>query len=298
MIRSCFIRSLALRLTPVLALAAGTVQAAITIDLSYVDTQSTAYARFTNWVTQAYNGSPGYGFSAADAVTQARITSDSRYCGLAVSMIDTQVGAAETRIAAGQNPEVAGDSYLQAGPMIGDLALTYDWCAAQVNATQRTRWANYAERTIQNIWNPSQAQWGGRAATWSGWGTNDPANNYYYSFLRATMYWALASNSATWRNFLETQKLPPLTSYFALLNGGGSEEGTGYGTSHHKLFELYRVWRDSTGQDLASVSSHLTDTVSYWLHATVPTLNRFAPYGDQARSSNPEFYDYHRHLLL
>ncbi|MBN8482803.1 MAG: heparinase II/III family protein [Xanthomonadales bacterium] len=290
---------LARRFAAVVAvLAAGSAQAAITIDLSYVDTQGSAYTRFRNWVNQAVAGNPGYEFSATDAAMMARISGQANYCTLAVSMIETQVATAEARIAAGQNPAVASDSYLQAGPMIGDLALTYDWCAAQVSASQRTRWAAYAERTIANIWTPAQAQWGGRAASWSGWGTNDPANNYYYSFLRATMYWALASNSSTWMAFLQSQKLPPLQAYFALLVGGGSEEGTGYGTSHHKLFELYRVWRDSTGTNLATASPHLTDTISYWLHATVPTLNRFAPYGDQARNSNPEFYDYHRHLLL
>ncbi|MBX3691673.1 heparinase II/III family protein [Dokdonella sp.] len=298
MIRSRFIASSALCLVAFTASTTGTAEAAITIDLSYVDTQGTAYTRFRNWVNQALAGNPGYEFSATDAAMAARISGQSNYCTLAVSMIETQVSAAEARIAAGQNPAVAGDSYLQAGPMIGDLALTYDWCAAQVSASQRSRWANYAERTVANIWSPAQAQWGGRTASWSGWGTNDPANNYYYSFLRATMYWGLASNSSTWINFLQTQKLPPLQAYFAMLHGGGSEEGTGYGTSHHKLFELYRVWRDSTGTDLAGASPHLTDTISYWLHATVPTLNRFAPYGDQARNSNPEFFDYHRHLLL
>src|SRR5690606_2920733 len=36
----------------------------------------------------------------------------------------------------------------------------------------------------------------------------------------------------------------------------------------------------------------------YWVHATVPTLDRFAPLGDQSRNSVPELYDYHRRLVL
>ena len=278
--------------------AGGSANAAITIDLSYVNLQSPQYTRFKGWVDNAVAGNPGYEFSANDAAMAFKLTNHAPYCTLAVTMVNAQVTAAEAAIAANQNPAVVHDSYLYVGALIGDLALTYDWCAAQVSASQKTRWANYAERTISNVWNPSQAQWGGRSAPWTGWGTNDPANNYYYSFVRATMYWALARNSATWRTFLQAQKLPPLEGYFATLPGGGSEEGTGYGTSHHKLFELYRVWRDSTGTDLANANPHLTDTISYWLHATVPTRNRFAPYGDQSRNSNPEFYDYHRHLVL
>ena len=277
---------------------AAEARATIHSDLAYVNMQSTQYARFKGWVDQAVAGNPGYDFSANDAVVMYRLTSQSQYCTLAVSMVESQVAAAEAKMAANQNPEVARDSYLYAGALIGDVALTYDWCSAFVSSSRRTRWSAYAERTIANIWSPSQAQWAGRSAPWSGWGTNDPANNYYYSFLRATMYWALASNNSSWTTFLQTQKLPPLENYFAMLPGGGSEEGTGYGTSHHKLFELYRVWRDSTGTDLANANPHLTDTISYWLHATVPSRDRFAPYGDQSRNSNPEFFDYHRHLLL
>ncbi|RYD15806.1 MAG: hypothetical protein EOP90_07630 [Lysobacteraceae bacterium] len=290
-----------LRATLSAALACGGIgvsHAAITIDLSYVDPSSSAYQRFRSWVDQAVGGNPGYEFSANDAALMHRLSNQPQYCALAVDMIDEQVSEAEAAIAANQNPDVARDSYLYVGAKIGDLALTYDWCAAAVSSSQRTRWAAYANQAIYNVWHPSQAQWGGRSAPWTGWGTDDPANNYHYSFLRATMYWALASNDTALRAFLETGKLPPLQAYFATLPGGGSEEGTGYGTSHHKLFELYRVWRDSTGTDLGNANAHMTDTISYWLHATVPTRDRFAPYGDQARSSNPEFYDYHRHLLL
>jgi hypothetical protein len=295
------LRNPAFKATLAAALACGGVgvsHAAITIDLSYVDPASSAYQRFENWVEQAVDGNPGYEFSANDAALMYRLSSEGRYCALAVDMIEEQVSEAEAAIAANQNPDVAHDSYLYVGAKIGDLALTYDWCAAQVSSSQRTRWADYANQTLYNVWHPQQAQWGARSAPWTGWGTDDPANNYHYSFLRATMYWALASNDSALRAFLETEKLPPLQAYFATLPGGGSEEGTGYGTSHHKLFELYRVWRDSTATDLANANPHLTDTISYWLHATVPSRDRFAPYGDQSRSSNPEFYDYHRHLLL
>ena len=100
-------------------------------------------------------------------------------------------------IANGDAPEVAGDSYLYVGDMIGDLAITYDWCSTLLTPSQRTRWAAYAEQAVTNVWNPDQAEWGGQPFPWSGWSIDDPANNYFYSFLEATMFWTLADDSAT-----------------------------------------------------------------------------------------------------
>jgi len=271
----------------------------INIDLSYVDMQSPAYNRFKGYVDEAVAGNPDYGFGATDAAYMFRLTGQAQYCALAVQMADSQVSDAESAIAGGGVPDVAHDSYLYSGEMIMDVALTYDWCATQVSDSQRSRWGAYAEQTVWNIWNPEQAQWGGHSAPWSGWSINDPGNNYHYSFLQATMYWGMASNStAVWQPFVNNVKLPPLEQYFAALPGGGSLEGTGYGVSQRTLFGLYRMWYDCAGIDVADASTHLTDTISYWIHATVPTMDRFAPIGDQSRVSEPWLYDYHRHLML
>jgi hypothetical protein len=278
-------------------LAAAPCGAAITIDLSYVDQGSTQYQRFRDWVDDAVDGNPDYGFSATDAAYMYRITGESQYATLAVAMVEDQVSAAEAAIANDDAPEVAGDSYLYVGDMIGDLAMTYDWCSAFVSPEQRTRWSAYAGQAVANVWNPDDASWGGHAFPWSGWSISDPANNYYYSFLEATMLWTLADDSAPWMDFLDTVKIPLLTSYFADIDGG-SQEGTGYGLSHKRLFYLYRVWRDSTGQDLANANPHLTDTIEWWIHATMPTLDRTAAIGDQSRVSEPVMYDYHRALML
>jgi hypothetical protein len=280
-----------------LVLAAAPAGAAITIDLSYVDQQSTQFQRFRDWVDRAVDGDPDYGFSATDAAYMYRITGEAQYATLAVETVEEQVAAAEAEIADGHAPEVAGDSYLYVGDMIGDLAMTYDWCAPFVTPAQRTRWAAYAEQAVFNVWHPDEASWGGQPFPWSGWSIDDPANNYFYSFLEATMLWSLADDSAPWTDFLDTVKIPELTAYFAAIDGG-SQEGTGYGLSHKRLFYLYRVWRDSTGIDLANANPHLTDSIEWWIHATVPTRDRTAAIGDQARVSEPVLYDYHRALML
>ncbi|MBO9662543.1 heparinase II/III family protein [Dokdonella sp.] len=276
--------------------------AAIDLDLSYVDLQSPAYWRFEAWVDQAVAGAPGYAFSATDAAYLFRLTGRAPYAALAVQMVERQVADAEALIAQGERPEISGDSYLHVGEMLRDLALTYDWCAASITPQQRTRWSAYAEQAVWNVWHPAEAHWGGHAHPWSGWSIDNPANNYYYSFVEATMVWALAtddaSQRATWMQWLQGVKLPALEQYAATLSGGGSQEGTGYGLSHRSLFALYRLWRDTTGADLANANAHLTDSIAWWIHATVPTRDRVAPIGDQSRVSEPVLYDYHRHTML
>lgn len=268
------------------------------IDINSVDRSSTAYTRFKSWVDNAVNGSPGYDFHAADAAIMFLITRDTRYCTTGVTLVEAQVVAAEAAIAGGRNPEVAGDSYLEVGPMIADLAYVYQACNAQMTASQRQRWGAYAEQAIWNVWNYQSARWGTRSAPWSGWSVTNPGNNYHYSFIEATMTWALASGSRTWFDFLNNNKLPAMQAYYASVPGGGSLEGTGYGTAQKRLLDLYYLWRASTGQDLSLTNTHARNTVPYWLHATVPTRDRFAPIGDQSRNSVPELYDYHRHLML
>jgi hypothetical protein len=78
----------------------------------------------------------------------------------------------------------------------------------------------------------------------------------------------------------------------------GGQEGSGYGLSHARLFSLYRLWKDSSGTDLANASAHLSDSIHGWVHATVPSRDKVAPIGDQSRVSEPVIYDYHRHLML
>jgi hypothetical protein len=267
------------------------------ISLSNFSQSSPTYASFKSWVDAAVAGSPGYGYSPSDAVVMYALTNQTSYLTHAIARVDAMVSAAEAAIAAGQNPEVAGDSYLEVGWHMEQLALTYDRGYSQLTASQRTRWAAYADQTIYNVWNPSSARWGTRSAPWSGWSIDNPGNNYHFSFLKATQLWALASQNTTWINFLQQNKYPPLADYFAQLPGGGSREGTGYGTAQKNLFEDYIMWKASTGEDLSRLSTHAKDTIDYWVHATVPTLDRFAPIGDQSRVSEPEIYDYHENLV-
>ncbi len=311
-------------LAALLGISSIPAHAAIDLDLSYVDMQGASYARFKEYVDRAVAGNPYYGFSAVDAAYMYRLTGQASYCTLAVETVDAQVSAAEQRIAAGQRPAVAGDSYLYVGEMISEVAFTYDWCSAYTSGQQRSRWTAYADQAVWNVWNFQDAYWGSTALPWSGWSVDNPGNNYHFSFITATLLWAMAKNQSmgeaifangfdpaqaaaaptttpsdtNWMRFLQQEKAPALHAYYATLGGGGSREGTNYGIAQRRLFGWYGEWYAASGQDLGNATSHMTDTIRYWLHATLPNLRQFAPIGDQVLDAGHDIYDYQRHIVL
>ncbi len=257
--------------------------------------------RFRTMVDQQIGGAKFYAFDPAHAALLYQVTGEKKYGTYAVNEVDTWVSEEERRIAAGQRPIVANDSYLYVGPRIGSLARTYDWCWDLITKERRERWLSYANQAVWNVWNHKQARWGKLATPWSGWATNNPSNNYYYSFLEATMTLGLASlgesqEGEDWlRIFRDVEIDGRLVPQFSRdLVGGGSREGTGYGTAMAHLFELYDIWEVSTGERIADLTPHARLSLTSFMHLTAPTLDRVAPVGDHARDSSAALFDYHR----
>jgi hypothetical protein len=263
-----------------------------------------AATRFRGKVDQWLGGADLWGFQAWNGALMTQLTGNKAYCTKAISQVQAQVSAAESAISSGGVPEVASDSYLGIGELIGDLALVYDWCYDQVTSSQRTRWIAYGNQAVWNVWNFTQAKWGSRTVPWSGWSVNNPSNNYYYSFLRATMLLGLATKDENpqadgWLvKFRDEKILGQLVPRFeADLLGGGSREGTGYGVSMRRLFELYQIWMATTGENLAAKTQHTRGSLLTFMHQIVPTLDRVAPTGDHARDATAALFDYHRDYL-
>lgn len=260
--------------------------------------------RFKNMVDGQIAGANYYDFKPWYAALIARITGTASYCSYAVSRTEAFVASEEALIRANQRATVAADSYLEVGPIIGNVALVYDWCRSAMTADQRTRWMTYANQAVWNVWNPNQARWGSTTYTWSGWSINNPVNNYYYSFLEATMLLGLATNGENaqaqgWLDQFRTAKLE--NQLFPTFNrdlvGGGSREGTGYGTAMKNLWRLYDWWERSTGERVATRTPHTLASMAHMMHSIVPTLDRLTPTGDHARDSTAALFDYHRDYL-
>jgi hypothetical protein len=245
-----------------------------------------------------------YGFYPWNAAWMGQLSGDARYCTAAVAAIDKFVTSEQALIDGGSDPTVAGDDYYNLGDDIGDLAIVYDWCYPTIPSDRRQAWLGYAQQAVWNVWNPDDAKWGATKSPWVGWAINDPENNYYYNFLRATMLLGLAAHGEfdgidAWiTQFHDTKVMGEMDPHFdANVVGGGSREGTGYGVSLRRLWELYDIWQASTGENLALKSGHTRASMLFMMHEIVPTLDRIAPTGDQSRDSTASLFDYHRHFL-
>ncbi|MBB5203633.1 hypothetical protein HNQ51_000926 [Inhella inkyongensis] len=268
--------------------------------------------RLKEQVDRALAGRPDYAYQPWYAALLWQMSDDPRYRDLAVAQTESLVTAEEARIAAAQAPQVAGDSYLEVDAWVGNVARVYDWCFEALTPAQRSRWLAYAHQAVWNVWlapaSPAggvAAQWGGREMRWSGWGRDNPANNYYFHFLNAAVLLGLASQgehpqAPVWLDLVRHQKLAgelwPL--YARELQGGGSLEGTGYGTALRTLWGVYEVWERSTGERIAHLSPHARDSMAHLLHSITPSLDRLAPTGDHARDATAALFDYHRDYLL
>lgn len=266
--------------------------------------QSSA-TRFKTMVDAEIAGAGYWGFQLWNAALMSQVSGNASYCNYAVTKTDKFVMSEEALISAGKRPVVAGDSYLDVGGIVGNLAIVYDWCRPQMTADQRTRWTTYGNQAVWNVWNYKIAKWGSTASPWTGWSVDNPSNNYYYSFLRATMLLGLAtygenSQAQAWIDKFRTEKIANqlVPTFVRDLVGGGSREGTGYGTAMKGLFDLYFWWEKSTGERIANLTPHTYASFAKAMHDIVPTLDRIAPTGDQARDSTASLFDYHREYLL
>ncbi|MBP8805334.1 MAG: hypothetical protein KBG48_12835 [Kofleriaceae bacterium] len=269
-----------------------------------VTSNAASWARFKRIVDLQLDGANIYGFQAWYAALVGQLTGEPRYCEAAVAQIDDFVSAEEDKISSGERPDAAFDSYLEVGFLVGDLALTYDWCFEQTSNGQRERWITYANQAVWNVWHHEEATWGGEAFPWSGWSVDNPSNNYYYSFLRATMLLGIATRGETpegeqWIAKFRDEKIAGqlVPTFNRDLTGGGSREGTGYGVAMKNLFELYDFWHGSTGEALDELTGHTRDSMLHMMHSTAPTLDRVAPIGDHSRDASAAWFDYHRHYL-
>jgi hypothetical protein len=139
---------------------------------------------------------------------------------------------------------LSGGSYLRAHLYVKNVALVYDWLHARLSPEQKEAYRAYMRTAVDRIWND-------RGDT--AWALDDPANNYHYGYVAATILQALAtwgedeSAVRNW-NFLVEKKWPAIFNYLKGDGKGGYwHEGTHYGRkSKQDLLEILLWMRDAS----------------------------------------------------
>lgn len=205
-------------------------------------------------------------------------------------------------------PRVAYDSYLDIGPILGDIMMvldfTYDVPGLWTDS-DKNRICALANQALSNLWgNKDLASFGGVRRPWNGWSATNPpqpGNNYYFSFLKATAFTGLATyahqqaQAAIWlAKFRDERILTESDPYYtANLSAGGSQEGTGYGIAMRERMDVLGTWEQSTGEDLLDNTTHTINCAPWLLHNLTPGAHYLVNVGDHARDKSGALYDYH-----
>lgn len=170
---------------------------------------------------------------------------------------------------------LSAGSYLYAHYYVKNVALVYDWLHPRLSAEQKGNYRAYMRTAVDRIWND-------RGDT--AWALDDPANNYHYGYLAATMLQVLAtwgedeSAVRNW-NFLVEKKWPAIFNYVKGEGRGGYwHEGTHYGRkSKTDLVEVLLWLRDASVDrklDLFKLPgfTYPDELVRYQIYAMQPDL--------------------------
>lgn len=229
------------------------------------------------------------------------ITGDPQHAYDAIAAMDTTV-AEITDVDRGQG------NFLRIAGRIRDTALVFDWCYDVLDTDHRLNYIAYMNQLMQELWNPFDNP----THTWTAWAIEDPGNNFYYSFITATTYAALATygenpnspelpfGGTTYTDMLEfvrakieQQTIPLYLDTWG--KGGAWHEGNNYGLlSKQYLFETFLLLRDTAGTDYFQLTDFPKEAVLYHLYSVQPKLERVYPGGDLPRSTQP----YDRALML
>lgn len=176
------------------------------------------------------------------------------------------------------------DSYLEFGDAMRRAALVLDWCGAALSTAERAVLADYLEHWTHELWFDNQG---------SGWGLDDPGNNYHHAFLEGTAYAAYAlaregrPSATTFRALLDDKLAKPggVLDYLAV-KGGDWREGANYGErSKQRLASALAVVASMGGTNHFHAHPWFSQAIVFAHYQLQPDRSALAPAGDLARDS-------------
>ena len=196
------------------------------------------------------------------------------------------------------NDDPTFDSYLHFGNIMREIAFVRNYCGDALDATQRSRLEAYLDRWTNELWFDNQG---------SGWGLEDPGNNYHMAFLEGTAYAGYALREAGHPNgqkYIDIllDKLTRADGVMPYLDtrakGGDWPEGTNYGQrSKQRLFSALGVVASMGDPVFFRASPFFAETVLYALYQIQPGGEFIYPAGDVARDSMMPVTPYEREIV-
>ncbi len=223
----------------------------------------------------------------------------------------------------------AHGDFLYVRDYMRNIALVYDWLHDRLTPQQRHDYISYMNLILFLTWNETpDAQ---AIYDTSDWMTSNPMNNFFYTYILATTYVALATDGENHETFenegvtydayylmsgrdadsdrytdvyeflmakINQQMLPTLDTRG---KGGGWFEGENYGrASKRHLFESLLLLKQTAGLDLLNSPSHpfCRQAFYYELYSIQPGDGVYYPGGDQPSIAQAPVRGYSRHFML
>lgn len=213
------------------------------------------------------------------------VTGERRYC--------ESLGAEARRLMATASPRA--DSYYGYAGLMGALATVLTHCEPVLDAPLRAEIATYLDTWTDELWFHNKG---------SGWGLEDPGNNYHVSFLLGTAWAGLA---------LQAVEHPSAGKYLDIVArgadrelaflaercaGGGWPEGTNYGEgSKGRLADLFSLLAAAGIRNAFRSSDWFAAAVRYAHYQLQPDGAHLYPAGDMARESDMTANSYDRQYM-
>jgi hypothetical protein len=194
--------------------------------------------------------------------------------------------------------DISLDSYYFFGELMQSAAMVLNYCAPALTPAQISTLANYLDASTDELWNHNRG---------SGWGLDNPRNNYHHTFLMGTAYSGYALKSLgdprgdTWiakvKSLLE--KPGGVMDYLNTgVPGGDWDEGVNYaeGAKHHLAMAL-SVIAGAGGTNYFNASFFFSNLGRFMVYAVQPGNAFLYPAGDLARDSSMHVSPYDRGFI-
>jgi hypothetical protein len=178
------------------------------------------------------------------------------------------------------------DSYLEFGNLLRGVAVVRDHCAPLLDDGERAAFEAYLAASCEELWFANRG---------SGWGLDDPGNNYHMAFLEGTAYAAVtlrkyghAASERLWSVWRDKLERPGgVLGYLEERGVGGDwSEGTNYGQrAKQRLASALLAVASMGGPEPARRLRFFRDAVRFAVHQVQPDARSLLPTGDLARDS-------------